>query len=515
MTPSSDSSLPLAPAAVAMGIALPETDVRTRLDQRALRGWTESSRRVARTVILVASDMLAGVAAIMAAESTWTLVSGGGRRPLPDLVPLFATVFFLQPLALRVTGAYAGGRARTDILKLSSGVAIAAVLGWVQAQLFGRETPTLPNKAAYLYSAFLITLLAWLSRVVIDRAVRSTYRSGRFQRRVIVVGSASEADELAEHCASVKGCELQIIGHVSTGSIERVLLDFEEAAGASVPYLGDIDSLEQALSVTRGDGVIVASSLPFRKLESIVGLCFRLGAVVTILPRALKRLAGTQLEIRQSAVGALLQLRPLRLDVPQLAVKRLMDIALTASGVVLMWPLFVLIAIAIKLDSRGPVLFSQPRAGVGGKPFRMLKFRTMRHGADDEKDKLAHLNVSGDPRLFKIHKDPRITRVGRILRRTSLDELPQVLNVLRGDMSLVGPRPFFPGDLAQYEQHHFERLHVLPGITGLWQVSGRSDVVDFDEVVRLDLEYIRDWSLTSDLVILLKTIPAAFGRGAY
>jgi lipopolysaccharide/colanic/teichoic acid biosynthesis glycosyltransferase len=204
-----------------------------------------------------------------------------------------------------------------------------------------------------------------------------------------------------------------------------------------------------------------------------------------------------------------------RLDVPQLAIKRTMDLALTLVGLALVWPLFILIALAIKLDSRGPVFFGQMRAGVGGRPFRMLKFRTMRDGADAEKASLAALNESQDSRLFKIRNDPRVTRVGWWLRRASLDELPQLINVVRGEMSLVGPRPFYPGDLAEYKGHHFERLYVLPGITGLWQVSGRSDVVDFEEVTRLDREYIETWSVLTDVEILLRTIPAALGRGAY
>lgn len=199
----------------------------------------------------------------------------------------------------------------------------------------------------------------------------------------------------------------------------------------------------------------------------------------------------------------------------QFTLKRVIDIAATGIGLLLISPLLVVIALAIKLESRGPVLFSQIRAGVGGKPFRMYKFRTMVANADQMKRQLQHLNESGDPRLFKIKNDPRITRVGRILRKTSLDELPQLLNVLRGDMSLVGPRPFFPDDLETYEPHHFERLHALPGITGLWQVSGRSDIMDFEEVVRLDAHYIRHWSLWLDFKILWKTIPAALGRGAY
>ena len=149
---------------------------------------------------------------------------------------------------------------------------------------------------------------------------------------------------------------------------------------------------------------------------------------------------------------------------------------------------------------------------MGGRRFRMLKFRTMRNGADAEKKALAHLNHTGDPRLFKIPNDPRVTNLGRRLRRWSLDELPQLWNVLVGDMSLVGPRPFFESDLETYEDDHFLRLGAKPGITGLWQVSGRSGIVDFEHVVALDTEYVRNWSLLLDLKILLRTVPAVLGR---
>jgi lipopolysaccharide/colanic/teichoic acid biosynthesis glycosyltransferase len=198
-----------------------------------------------------------------------------------------------------------------------------------------------------------------------------------------------------------------------------------------------------------------------------------------------------------------------------MAVKRLVDTALTALGLLLVAPLLALIALVIKCDSQGPVFFRQTRAGVGGKPFEMLKFRTMRVGADAEKHLLQHLNEYPDPRLFKIKNDPRITRVGRILRRTSLDELPQLWNVLRGDMSLVGPRPCVPEELRHYSQHHLSRLFVIPGITGPWQVGGRNRILDFEEVIRLETEYIESWSLAKDLLILLKTIPTLFRRGAY
>jgi len=196
--------------------------------------------------------------------------------------------------------------------------------------------------------------------------------------------------------------------------------------------------------------------------------------------------------------------------------KRSVDLVGAAVGLVLAAPVIAVLAVLIKLESPGPVLFSQTRAGLGGRPFRMLKLRTMRDGADDQKATVAHLNDSVDVRLFKIRADPRATRFGAVLRRWSLDELPQLYNVLMGDMSLVGPRPFVETDLIYYEPHHFDRFAVRPGITGVWQVSGRSDIVDFEEVIRLDCQYIRSWSLWLDLTVLALTLPAvARRRGAY
>jgi exopolysaccharide biosynthesis polyprenyl glycosylphosphotransferase len=495
-------------------VQLPTIDIRSRLDERAFRNLTESSRRVVRVTGLVTSDILAGLLGIATIEVTWQLVSGGGRRPLPDTVPLVAMVLCLQPLALSLTRAYGAGRGRTDILKIAGGVAIAAFLGWVQARLFGRDVPDLPDKAAYLYSAVVIAGYAWLFRVLVDRMVVAGYRAGLLQRRVLVLGSVAEAAELSTECQGTPACDFQVVGrlsnHVADGRAEST-----EDSTPEVPYLGTVDDLERVLSQTHARGLIVASNLPFTHLESVAGRCFRLGATVSILPHALKQLSASQLEVRQTAIGSLLQLRPVRLAVPQLLVKRSMDVVLTLIGISLLWPLFLLIALLIKFESRGPVFFRQTRAGVGGRPFTMLKFRTMHNGADRQKAALAALNTSGDPRLFKIKNDPRVTRAGRLLRRTSLDELPQLFNVLTGEMSLVGPRPFFLHDLAGYARHHFDRLHVLPGITGLWQVSGRSDVADFEEVIRLDREYIENWSVLSDIAILLRTLPAALGRGAY
>ncbi|AHG88387.1 sugar transferase [Gemmatirosa kalamazoonensis] len=198
------------------------------------------------------------------------------------------------------------------------------------------------------------------------------------------------------------------------------------------------------------------------------------------------------------------------------AAKRCVDLLGALVALVLVAPLLAVLALLVKLDSPGPVLFVQTRVGRGGRTFRMLKVRTMRVGADAEKATLAALNQSDDARLFKIPSDPRVTTVGRVLRRWSLDELPQLWNVVAGHMSLVGPRPFFESDLDDYEAHHFRRLAVKPGITGLWQVSGRSDILDFEDVVRLDRHYIEHWSLALDLQILARTLPVVMSRsGAY
>jgi lipopolysaccharide/colanic/teichoic acid biosynthesis glycosyltransferase len=188
-----------------------------------------------------------------------------------------------------------------------------------------------------------------------------------------------------------------------------------------------------------------------------------------------------------------------------------MDIALATVGLVAIGPVLLLLALAIKLDSRGPVVFRQLRMGTASRPFEMLKLRTMVVDAERRKDGLRHLNETGDPRLFKVRVDPRITRVGRMLRRYSLDELPQLVNVLRGEMSLVGPRPLPLDEDENVTDWGRHRLELRPGITGLWQTLGRSNI-GFDEMVRLDYLYVTGWSLWTDVRILLRTLPTLFAR---
>ncbi len=194
--------------------------------------------------------------------------------------------------------------------------------------------------------------------------------------------------------------------------------------------------------------------------------------------------------------------------------KRLLDVVLATAGVLIALPLFAIAAVAIKLDSPGPVFHRAARVGKGGRPFTFLKLRSMRADAQELRGLLLHRNITKGP-TFKLHDDPRVTHVGRFLRKTSLDELPQLLHVLTGEMSLVGPRPPFPEEVEHYEPWMRRRLETRPGLTCLWQIRGRSDL-PFDEWMRLDVEYVERCSLALDLKILVLTVPAVIsGRGAY
>ena len=480
------------------GVRLPEDDVRTWHDERALRGWSEMSRRAARIYLLLALDTIAGLAAVVAAIKTWSVVSNNGLRPVPSAVPLIAMVCCIQPLALHVTGAYGGAKARRSLERIAAGVAISALVGWVQAQLFGEGTPDIPNKTAFVYSGALIASYIWLGRQMAHLIIEAGFKRGTLQRRAIVIGDPVEVQVLRMRMACSSTPDTAIVGSLA-------------------PFTARMapEAIREAVRSTGAQMVLIAPSIPFEAFRSMVFNCFECGVGVTLLPRALGSLGASYFELRESSLGVLLDVFPIQLGLPRLALKRTIDLVLTVAILAVIWPLLLVIAIAVKLDSPGPVFFRQVRAGVGGRPFQILKFRTMQVGADTQKHLLAHLNEYPDARLFKIKVDPRVTRVGRLLRRTSLDELPQLFNVVRGEMSLVGPRPCVPEELQHYSVDHLARLFVIPGITGPWQVSGRNEILDFETIVQLEREYIESWSVMRDFWILLRTIPTVFRRGAY
>jgi exopolysaccharide biosynthesis polyprenyl glycosylphosphotransferase len=320
----------------------------------------------------------------------------------------------------------------------------------------------------------------------------------------VLIGEGRELDRLAHVLGSTRsGIDYELLGAL-TASRQR----------ADVPVLGALRDLPQVLARQRVDELVISdATLTSRQLLELVDTAHRAGVRVRIAPTTAEILAERAEYVPGQGVP-LFELRPPVIAGADWLLKRAFDLTVSALVLVGGLPLWLAIAAAIKLTSRGPVLYRDLRVGLHERQFEMLKFRTMELGADKERARLAHRNEAEGP-LFKIRDDPRVTPVGRVLRRFSLDEVPQVLNILRGEMSLVGPRPLPKEDYERLEQWHRKRSLVLPGMTGLWQISGRSDL-SFDDLVNLDFYYLERWSLGLDVTILLKTIPAVLsGRGAY
>jgi exopolysaccharide biosynthesis polyprenyl glycosylphosphotransferase len=314
----------------------------------------------------------------------------------------------------------------------------------------------------------------------------------------------------------------RVIGIVENGRIGEG--EAEEFDG--VPVVAGIDGLAEAIRETRANEVIitdpkVSGDLLFDVMMRVGrnrGVEFRIApSLFNFLPR--------KTEIDQIGALPMIQLFREPLSGAARIVKRSFDVLVAASALLLLAPVWLVVAALIKLDSKGTIFYRQERVGMDGRVFLFLKFRTMRAGADDSahreyQRKLiaggSDTNLGDEARpIYKLRDDPRVTRTGRVLRRWSLDELPQLLNVLRGDMSLVGPRPPIPYEVEAYELWHRKRLDMKPGLTGLWQVSGRNRL-SFDEMVRLDLFYIENWSLLLDLKIILRTLPVMLrGDDAY
>src|SRR5829696_2817935 len=368
-------------------------------------------------------------------------------------------------------------------------------------------TPT-PSSRLWIASAWSFALvLTGASRRRWHHVIRHRWTAGQLTFDTLIVGTNREAQNLAELLAASK-VGYRPLGFVSTGSSDGT-------APGGLPVLGTICGLRQLISKTGASCVFVASTAVGAEDVKNVLKARRLdGVEIRVTANFPGTLSATR--VTPQSVGGLLALsvHAVRLSRVQAIAKRTFDVVLSAAGLVLAAPLLAVIAFVVKLDTPGPVLFRQERVGLHRQRFKLLKFRTMVVGAELMLAELAVHNEADGP-LFKIRNDPRVSRVGQFLRRYSLDELPQLWNVLMGEMSLVGPRPPLPKEVDAYEDWQLDRLEVRPGITGLWQVSGRSEL-PFDEYVRLDLFYIENWSLAYDLFILAKTVPMLVAaRGAY
>jgi exopolysaccharide biosynthesis polyprenyl glycosylphosphotransferase len=386
---------------------------------------------------------------------------------------------------------------RRLILAISIGLSgVVTVSFWSQAS-FSRE---------WLAVSWGLTMVLVLTtRRLWHWHVWRVRQEGRLTFPTLIVGTNEEARRLEETMA-LSTFGLRPIGLVSAGTWD--------GSHNGLPVLGRVGELRDLIRGSGAECVFVAASALTVTEMAAVAKAVRLEGVEVRITASMPEVLSSRLSVQPFGGVMALSLKPVRLTGSQAIAKRAFDLAVSAVGLLLLSPFLAGMALAVRFSSPGPVLYRQRRIGQRGRPFTMLKFRTMENGAEAQVEELRLARGVADI-MFKLPDDPRVTAVGRALRRFSLDELPQLFNVLRGEMSLVGPRPPLPEEVAMYEDWQFDRLEVRPGITGLWQVSGRSEL-SFDECVKLDLFYIENWSLAYDLYIIAKTIPVLFSRrGAY
>jgi exopolysaccharide biosynthesis polyprenyl glycosylphosphotransferase len=421
------------------------------------------------------------------------------------LVGLFAVPVWLGVLALaggyerRILGVGSDEYRRV----LNGGVHFLAIVAL--AHFLGRLVIARGFVGVLIPVALVLTLLTRFGlRVWLHRQ----RRRGRYVRRLLLVGTPEAVAEVGGHLARPDATGFLIVGVCAETDRPTVAVGTR-----TVPVVGTPYDLVAAVGSCRADSVaLTAESVPGELGDHARELAGT-GVELLVAP-AIADVAGPRTIVRDVAGMSLLHVEEPTFTGPQRLAKELFDRVGALLVLVALAPVFLAVALAVKLDSPGPVLYRQTRVGRDGRRFRMVKFRTMVVGAEGLRANLEHRNEA-DGLLFKLRIDPRVTRTGRLLRRYSIDELPQLLNVLRGEMSMVGPRPPLPSEVDLYEGHISRRLLVKPGITGLWQVSGRSDL-PWDEAVRLDLYYVDHWSPTMDITIIARTFSAVVrGAGAY
>jgi exopolysaccharide biosynthesis polyprenyl glycosylphosphotransferase len=400
----------------------------------------------------------------------------------------------------RVYGSYRTRRLGTELLRL--GKALFAVAIGVAALGYAQKGDT--SRLLFGIYFTLGFLLLALNRVAIRLFAHSARRRGYNTRRYAVVGDGPIAREIVRTMSAHPEWGYEFAGYVVDGTAPDALDPRK--------ILGTLDGFQRLVETTVLDEVIFVMGRRLPAIEEMVLLCEELGVSTRICMDVFATRIATRAVEDLDGIP-LLSLSTVPQDGLALAAKRVVDVVVSATALVLLSPLLLGVAIAIRLDSAGPVLFRQRRVGMNGREFTLYKFRSMYQDAERRLEALRAKNEVSGP-VFKMKDDPRVTRVGRFIRRTSVDEFPQFWNVLRGEMSVVGPRPPLPSEVQQYRRPHLRRLSVRPGITCTWQVSGRSGI-GFDRWMELDLSYIDNWSLWHDLKILARTIPAVLtGRGA-
>ena len=470
-----------------------DTPLRRLPAGRTTAGFGVWSRRY--TVRLMLLDGLVGMLAVVGAATLF-----------PAVLLLGATVAW--PLVIGLNRGYERstiGVGTDELQAIFRGGILAIAGGAVPSAITDRYGVV----ALSVMAVPLAGLISLAVRFIARKRLHAQQKAGRNVRRVIVVGSAYAAADLTAILTREPHCGMTVVGVCVPPS------NLDTARDAALTVLGDLTAVPELVDIHHADAVAVTGGDAMRHhyLRELAWSLEGAGVELLVHP-GLIEVAGPRMHIRPYVGLPLLHVEQPHFAGWRRFVKRATDISLSGLGLLVISPVLALIALAIRLGDGGPVLYRQIRVGLDGSTFTMLKFRSMHTNAEA---RLAALRAQ-NPNIglmFKMESDPRITRVGRFLRRWSLDELPQLFNVLAGTMSLVGPRPPLQSEVAVYEDHAHRRLLVTPGLTGLWQVSGRS-LLSWEETVRLDLRYVENWTLSLDLLIMWKTFFAVLAkRGAF
>lgn len=482
---------------------LPDKDVRRKrppLLSFLLR--MDTVRSAARVTALLLLDFAGVFGAILTALALkgWVLGDLNWREVYDQTRELVAFTFLITALLFARSDLYARRSVRPGLTRIVAGLFQVTVVALAYAILTGQEF-----SSYYIFYGSLAFAVFFVSglRYVFDQSAFVVLRAAGYQRRAMLVGTGEHIEAVAHALGEKKG-PINIVGFVS----------LTPRPDNGLRSLGSLEDIGRIVERHKLDEVIIADpAFPQQEAVELVDACHQRGVRVHVAPSTMEILIHRAEFVPGQSVP-LFELKPPVFEGVDFAMKRAFDVVVASLLLLALSPILIGMALAVRFTSRGPILYRSIRPGIGGAPFACLKFRTMYRDADERQRELERLNEASGA-IFKIKDDPRVTPIGRLLRRYSLDELPQLLNVLKGEMSLVGPRPLPLRDFERLESWHKKRYLVLPGITGLWQVSGRSDL-DFDDLVRLDFLYLERWSPFLDLTILVKTIPAVvMKKGAY
>lgn len=466
----------------------------------------DTGRRAARVLSLLALDFLGVSLAIFTALALKAVLLStvSFHEVVEGTRGYVALAYLITALLFARSGLYSDRGQRPGLTRivacLFQVMLLMLLLGLVDGMHF--------SSYYIFYGSFAFAVIYVASiRHVYEQITGVLLRAAGYRRRAVLVGTGAQIKDVAHALrdgGSRSPAPIDIVGFLSPQALPA----------NGLRSLGTLDALDDVLAAERVDEVIIADpDFPEAQAVELVDSCHRRGVRVKIAPSTMELLIHRAEFVPGESVP-LFELSPPVFEGVDFALKRAFDIVGASLLLIALSPLLLVLALAVRLSSRGPALFGSVRPGIGQQPFQCLKFRTMHTDAEQRLADLESLNEASGA-LFKIREDPRLTRVGRFLRRFSLDELPQLINVLRGEMSLVGPRPLPVRDFELLEDWHRKRYLVLPGMTGLWQVSGRSEL-DFDDLVRLDFIYLERWSLALDFAIIVKTLPAVLSRrGAY